>query len=460
MGAPDSASVVDKTDYDYYPPELAARYHHDDQLVIESGKPLINREEPTITAEGKARWILTTKVPLRDSQDDIVGLVGIGRDITDRKHIQEQIEKLHAEIDTLYEINKQLSQTLNPATVYRTIHTVITEYMPCDGLFITSYTPKDWCIHWVWAWHDGHPIAPNRLEPIVLTDDVTSHQKVVLRTGKTLYAAQYHTWVNAIEPPVPDSSNEPFCSALFIPLKLENQVIGVVQVFSYAPDAFSIDQRRFLESMAPQAATAVANARLYQQMQHEVQERERAERALRELNESLEHRITERTQELQHSEARYRAVIEDQTELICQSLPDTTITFVNDAYCHFFDISREQIIGQSFGSRIPEHEVADWEKEYRKLGPTNPLVTIEHRLTAGDGEIHWVQWTNRWIEGQDGQTEIQAVGRDITRQKHAEEILRQALVREMDVNHMRSCFISMASPTCAPHWPSSRHQLS
>ncbi len=77
--------VLGKTDFDTYPAELAAQFWADDKMVLDSGKPVINREEPGRDSQGNPKWRLTTKVPLRDDKGKVVGLVGIGRDITDRK---------------------------------------------------------------------------------------------------------------------------------------------------------------------------------------------------------------------------------------------------------------------------------------------------------------------------------------------------------------------------------------
>jgi len=97
--------VIGKTDLDIYPAELAAQYWADDKMVLDSGKPVINREEPSRDAQGHPIWRLTTKMPLRDDNGQIVGLVGIGHDITERKRIEETLAQernlLHALIDTL-----------------------------------------------------------------------------------------------------------------------------------------------------------------------------------------------------------------------------------------------------------------------------------------------------------------------------------------------------------------------
>jgi PAS domain S-box-containing protein len=99
MGARTSEEVVGKTDFDFFPRELAEKYYADDQSVIRSGQPLFGREEPVIDPSGNRVWFLTTRVPLRDSSGRIVGLVGTSRDITEDKKLREELarsEKLSA----------------------------------------------------------------------------------------------------------------------------------------------------------------------------------------------------------------------------------------------------------------------------------------------------------------------------------------------------------------------------
>ena len=91
LNLPSVEHIVGKTDYDFLPPELACNYVTDDQNVIRSGTPLIDQEESSQDANGNKRWLLTTKVPLRDEFGDVVGIVGIGRDITARKIASEDL---------------------------------------------------------------------------------------------------------------------------------------------------------------------------------------------------------------------------------------------------------------------------------------------------------------------------------------------------------------------------------
>jgi diguanylate cyclase (GGDEF)-like protein/PAS domain S-box-containing protein len=93
VGARSEEEVIGKTDFDFFPPELAAQYYADEQAIIASGEPLISQEERTVDAAGESRWVSTTKVLARDSIGSFVGLVGMNRDITEHKRLQE--EALH-----------------------------------------------------------------------------------------------------------------------------------------------------------------------------------------------------------------------------------------------------------------------------------------------------------------------------------------------------------------------------
>ncbi|MGD8717875.1 MAG: PAS domain S-box protein [Candidatus Zixiibacteriota bacterium] len=124
------------------------------------------------------------------------------------------------------------------------------------------------------------------------------------------------------------------------------------------------------------------------------------------------------------SEVRYRAVVEDQTELICRWRPDGTLTFVNEAYGRYFGKSPGELVGRSFIHFISEEDRETVEAEFASLGPDKPSSTHEHRVTTPAGEVRWQQWTNRVIIDEHGAiSEYQSVGRDITERKLAEEAL-------------------------------------
>jgi len=86
MGVSKQEDLIGKMDSDYFPEQLARQYYEDEEKIMKTGTPMINREERTINKSTNAEvWLLSTKIPLHDSKGNIIGLVGVNRDITKRK---------------------------------------------------------------------------------------------------------------------------------------------------------------------------------------------------------------------------------------------------------------------------------------------------------------------------------------------------------------------------------------
>lgn len=95
MGLDDQADVLGKTDFELFPRDVAEHFDMDDRTVLDAGTPVLDREERLVRPDGEEFWLLTSKVPLRDAQGQVTGLVGIGRDITERKQAQEILRASH-----------------------------------------------------------------------------------------------------------------------------------------------------------------------------------------------------------------------------------------------------------------------------------------------------------------------------------------------------------------------------
>ncbi len=166
---------------------------------------------------------------------------------------------------------------------------------------------------------------------------------------------------------------------------------------------------------------------------------ETSEQALMEARTALEQKVLERTAQLTEtnrrlteeietrklaqealraSEERYRAVVDNQTELICRFSPDYRLTFVNDAYCRYFEAKSEDLIGKIMPQTAEENRSRG--STHHACLPTkdNPLITYERQIILNSGESRWQQWSDQAIFGESGEiVEFQSVGRDITKLK-------------------------------------------
>jgi len=133
---------------------------------------------------------------------------------------------------------------------------------------------------------------------------------------------------------------------------------------------------------------------------------------------------------LHHNETRYRSIVEDQTELICRFLPNGTSTFVNSAYCRYFDKKTTELVGHNLIPLLPAEDQEKLKKHLRALNRANPVATVEHQVLRPNGSIGWQRWTYRAIYDENGKLlEFQAVGRDITDRKLAELALMESETR-------------------------------
>ncbi len=138
---------------------------------------------------------------------------------------------------------------------------------------------------------------------------------------------------------------------------------------------------------------------------------------------AAERRAAERA--MSESEKRIRAVVEDQTDLICRFKPDGRLTFVNEAFCRFHRKRSPELIGTNFFQTLSEEDAAIPLSYINSLARDQPVISFDHRLrSTGDREV-WHQYRVRRLFQETADTlEFQAVIQDITQRKRSEHALR------------------------------------
>ena len=135
--------------------------------------------------------------------------------------------------------------------------------------------------------------------------------------------------------------------------------------------------------------------------------------------------ISDRKQEidqLKYKENTYLSILNYQEDIIFRFLPDTTLLFVNDAYCKQFGLIREEIIGHKFLEFVQEKEKKRITDYLEKLMQNPAVISYEYREEFDDGKMIWWEWTDSTIVDAKGKiVEIQTVGKNITHKKSIEE---------------------------------------
>ncbi|MGY6546596.1 MAG: PAS domain S-box protein, partial [Cyclobacteriaceae bacterium] len=117
----------------------------------------------------------------------------------------------------------------------------------------------------------------------------------------------------------------------------------------------------------------------------------------------------------------FESVLQSQHEMICRFLPDTTITFVNNAYCKELGYPKDKIVGQKFLNFVPKEQRKSILEGIKGLSKKKPTQTIRHKVITAQKQEKWHEWTDMVLLDEDGEIrEFQSVGRDISDLIHSQ----------------------------------------
>jgi diguanylate cyclase (GGDEF)-like protein/PAS domain S-box-containing protein len=183
-GRSNPSEMIGLSDFDFHAPELATNFRNDEREILRGGKPMVNKEEYVIDAQGAKKWLSSTKVPLRDEKNEIFGLIGIARDITEQKKA-DILRNGQAQILEMIALNSSLDEVLDK--LVRLVESQLTDIqcsvllLDADGLHLRSGAapslPEAYC-----KAIDGVRIGPNvgscgtavyRRETVIVKDIAT-----------------------------------------------------------------------------------------------------------------------------------------------------------------------------------------------------------------------------------------------------------------------------------------------
>jgi PAS domain S-box-containing protein len=151
LGVHSQSEVVGKSDRDLRSWEHSSGYQSDDRRVIEIGEAIYNKEEPTIDQSGEYGMMLTSKTPFRDTKGEVIGLVGVSRDITSRKRIEDELKKSEARFKTVSRLSSDFSYSI----VQVGVNGFMDEWITDAFYTLTGYSEHDLRLEhcWLFAVH-------------------------------------------------------------------------------------------------------------------------------------------------------------------------------------------------------------------------------------------------------------------------------------------------------------------
>lgn len=281
LGVKSLEEAIGKTDFDFaFKSGEAPQYFADEQRVIQTGEPIINHEELSITADGAPEWVLTTKVPVCSSDGQRVGIVGISHDITQRGQMEIDEHEQRVLAEALRDSSAALNSTLDFEEVLDRILSNVASVVKHDVGNIMLL--ENGVARIVRQRGYGALGLENAAQSVRLVLADTPNLRQMAESMQPLAIAdvcEYQGWVQ-----IPALNW--LRSYAGAPICREGKVIGFLNVDGGKPGVFTAVHAGRLQAFADQAAIAIQNARQYEQA-WELAALEERHRLARELHDAV-----------------------------------------------------------------------------------------------------------------------------------------------------------------------------
>jgi diguanylate cyclase (GGDEF)-like protein/PAS domain S-box-containing protein len=253
----DPAEAIGKTDADFQRRERAAETFAEEQQLLRSGEPVVDRPEFTPTVTGEARWLATTKVPMHGDDGQVIGLIGISHDITRRMQTEEALRVANermtgriSQLSGLHELEEQLQACQTSDEAYQVTAHLTSQLLPDhSGALYVINTSRNW-VETAITWGVG----------------LASTQIFDLSDCWAIRRVQAHSWERgSASVPCRHVHTDQVERTLCLPLLAQGKAIGVLHLSAPAGAAgrtLDEGQEQFARVVADSVAQALANLAL------------------------------------------------------------------------------------------------------------------------------------------------------------------------------------------------------
>jgi PAS domain S-box-containing protein len=396
--------VAGKTDYDFFPKELADKFREDDRRIMRLGKT--EEFDETYLQDDREVWVHTAKTPMRDEDGKIIGVLGIFWDISGRKQAENNLRKSNRALRLISLCNQEMVRATDETALMEAVCRLAVEsggYRMAWAGFAEqdearSVRPVAQAGH-----VDGYLDSAN----ITWADAERGRGPTgsAIRTGRPVYTCNmladpaFAPWREA-------AIRRGYASSIALPMMNEGRCFGALTIYAGKPDAFDTEEIELLSELANDLAFGIAALR------------QRAER--------------KRAEEWVHeSERRMATLMANLPGMAyrCRNLPDWPMEFVSEGGADLTGWPASALMKNqpAYGDLIvPSDRQSVWDAVQAAVATRQPFE-LNYRICAADGQIKWVWERGCGVFDKNGALQfLEGFTTDITARRRAEETLRES----------------------------------
>lgn len=251
--------LIGKSDADIFGKEHSSEAFNDEQTIIRTKRPLINKEEKEVYQDGRVTWASTTKLPLFDENGKIIGTFGMSRDITEDK-------KIYKTQEAVFKVSEAAISIENFDLFYEEIHSIISELMPAENFYIALFDQ-----------------TKNTIKLAYFVDKYDTLDKIEYNIGKGLTEYVIRTGKAILVDAEKDLElrrngevelvGEPQAIWMGIPLKIKSETFGVIALQHYEnPNAYTYEDMQILIYVSEQIAQVFQRRRANEEISRYTEE--------------------------------------------------------------------------------------------------------------------------------------------------------------------------------------------